>query len=102
MIALGASLLALFIGTSPIRFWWHGLAMLVVGALACGALATIARIGDPLVNSAADFQIEAGWIVAGLALMLGQMLFWYGVGALTRHLRQAMNSQSRSDQTGSE
>ena len=99
MIALGASLLALYIGVSPIRFWWHGLAMLIVGALACGVLATVVRINDPLVNSAPDFRIEAGWIMAGLAVMFAQMLFWYGVGALARHVKRSMSEQSRSNQS---
>ena len=102
MIALGASLLALYIGASPIRFWWHGLVMLFVGARACGALATLARISDPFVNSATNFRIEAGWIVAGLALMFGQMLIWYGVGRLAWHVRQSMSGQSRSDRAQSE
>lgn len=84
MIALGGSLLALFLGASAIRFWWHGLAFLAVGALAIGALATVARISDPFVNSALGFRIEAGWITAGLAIMFAQMLFWYGVGAAVR------------------
>lgn len=95
MIALGGSLLALYLGSSAIRFWWHGLAFLAVGAVAVGALATVARISDPFVNSAAGFRIEPGWVAAGLALMFAQMLFWYGVGAA---LRAVVLALSRRDQ----
>jgi hypothetical protein len=72
--------------------------MVIVGALACGSLATVAVISDPFVNSAADFRVEAGWVAVGLAVMLGQMLFWYGVGAVARHVGQGMRSQAESRQ----
>jgi hypothetical protein len=90
VIATGGSLLALFLGVSSIRFWWHGLAFLTVGAMAIGVLATVAKISDPFVNSAVGFRLEPGWVAAGLALMFAQMLFWYGVGAVLRGLVKAL------------
>jgi hypothetical protein len=100
VIALGASLLAMYLGASSIRFWWHGLAFLATGALALGALATVARISDPFVSSAAGFRIEPGWIAAGLALMFGQMLFCYGVAAGVRYLVLRIARRNRSRPPG--
>jgi hypothetical protein len=99
IIALGAAALAIYLGLTRIRFWWHGLAVLTGAALfvAIVSIAAMQSSPDPLARGFGN-PFSASSMTLGTLNALIYMLVLYGVA---RGARWLMARANRSKGNGS-
>ena len=86
------ALFGLLLGASAIRFWWHGLAALIVIATVLVAVGTAGAMNDPLVQTY-GYNITPTTIARGFAIQFCVLLLGYGVGAGGRWLFKKFQSK---------
>lgn len=78
-------ILGVIIGAWGIRFWWHGLAVVMALSIVLSIIGTAGAMNDPLVQ-ASGYAITPGSVALALARQFLILMLGYGIGAGGRWL----------------
>ncbi len=88
-------ILGILVGAWGLRFWWHGLAVLLALTAVLLIIGTAGAMNDPLVQ-ANGYTITPETIALGLAKQFLTLLLGYGIGAGGRWLIRRCTKSGKS------